>query len=90
MDLAMAVLTLDIVDEVSTRIMLRGLLFMTPMTSDGFGMNSSPFCLPVGFDICDVPVATITGIGPMNGLGEFPLVDLIPVAAQAFRVIDTL
>jgi hypothetical protein len=90
MDFDMAVLTLNIVDEVGTGVMFRALLLMTPMTGDGFGMNFPPFCLSMGLDVCDVPVATITRIGSMNGLGKLPLVDLIPMAAQTFRVVDTL
>jgi hypothetical protein len=43
----------------------------------------------MGFDICDIIVATVTRVGPMNGLGKFPLADL-SVAAQAVRIVNTL
>jgi hypothetical protein len=41
------------------------------------------------FDICDIIVAAVTGVGPMNGLGKLPLADL-PVATQTFRIVNTL
>jgi hypothetical protein len=43
----------------------------------------------MGFDICDIIVATVTGVGPMNGLGKLPLADF-GVATQTFRIVDTL
>ena len=85
-----AILTLNIVDKVCTCIMLCPFLLMASMTGNGFSMNSPPFCLPMGLDVCDVPVATIAGIGSMNGLGKLPLIDLIPMATETFRVVDTL
>jgi len=89
MDIFMAVLTLNIIDEVGTCIMFCPFLFMAPMTGNRFGMNPRPFCLSVGLDISNVQVATVAGIGSMNGLCKFPLADLL-VATQTFRVVDTL
>jgi hypothetical protein len=43
----------------------------------------------MGFDVCDVVVATVTRVGSMNGLGKLPFVDYC-VATQAFRVVNTL
>jgi hypothetical protein len=43
----------------------------------------------MGFDICDIIVATVTGVGPMNGLGKFPLADF-SVATQTLRIVNTL
>jgi hypothetical protein len=43
----------------------------------------------MGFDICDIIVATVTRVGAVNGLGKFPLADL-RVTAQAFRIINAL
>jgi hypothetical protein len=43
----------------------------------------------MGFDICDIPVATVTGVGSMNGLGKLPLADF-SVTTQAFRIVNAL
>ena len=43
----------------------------------------------MGFDIRDVPVATVAGVGSMNGLGKLPLADF-SVAAQTFGIVNTL
>jgi hypothetical protein len=71
----MAVFALYVIDEMRTCVMLRPFLLMTSMTGDRFGMNLPPLCLHVGFDICNIPVATIAGVGSMNGLGELPFAD---------------
>jgi hypothetical protein len=88
-DVFMAVFTLNIIDKVGTRIMFCPFLFMAPMAGDRFRMNPCPLCLSVGLDISNVQVATVAGIGSMNGLCKFPLPDLL-VATQTFRVVDTL
>jgi hypothetical protein len=43
----------------------------------------------MGFHICDVIVATVAGIGSMNGLGKRPLLDF-SVATQTFGIVNTL
>jgi hypothetical protein len=44
----------------------------------------------MGFDISNVPMTTITGVGPMNGLNKFFLTDFIPMASEALGVVDEL
>jgi hypothetical protein len=84
----MAVLTLYVIDEMSARIMFCPFFLMTSMAGDGFGMNSPPLCLHMGFDIRDIPVATVTGVGSMNGLGKLPFTDFL-VATQTFGIVNT-
>jgi hypothetical protein len=84
-----AVLALNVIDEMGTRIMFCPFLFMTSMTGDWLAINSRPSCLHMGFDISDIPVTTIAGVGSMNGLCKFPLADLF-VAPETFGVVDTL
>jgi hypothetical protein len=43
----------------------------------------------MGFDIRDIIVATVTRVGPMNGLGKLPLADF-SVATQTFGIVNTL
>jgi hypothetical protein len=84
-----AVLALNIIDEMGTRIMFCPFLFMTSMTGDWLGIDSRPSCFHMGFDISYIPVTTVAGIGSMNGLCKFPLTYLF-VATQTFGVVDTL
>jgi hypothetical protein len=42
----------------------------------------------MGFDICYIPVATIAGVGSMNGLGKLPFADFF-VTTQTFRIVNT-
>jgi hypothetical protein len=86
--LFMTVFTLNVIDEMGARIMFYPFFFMTSMTGDGLCMNSSPFCFPMGFDIRDIPVTTVTGVGSMNGLGKLPFTDF-SMATQTFRVVYT-
>jgi hypothetical protein len=74
-DVFMAVFTLNVIDEMGARIMFYPFFFMTSMTGDGFSMNSSPLCLHMGFDVGDIPVTTVTGVGSMNGLGKLSFAD---------------
>jgi hypothetical protein len=43
----------------------------------------------MGLDIRDIPVATVAGIGSMNGLSKLPFADFF-MATQTFRVVNTL
>ncbi len=70
-------------------IMLRPFLLMTSMARDRFRMNSCALGFGMGFDICDIIVATVAGVGAMNGLGKFPLADF-SVATQTVRIVNTL
>jgi hypothetical protein len=85
----MAVFALNVIDEMGACIMLRPLLLMTSMARDWFRVNSCPLCFGMNFDICDIIVAAVTGVGPMNGLGKLPLADFI-MAGQTFRIVNTL
>lgn len=87
-DVLMAILTLNIVDEMGAGVMFRPFLLMTPMAGHRLSMNSSPFSFRMGFDIRNIPVAAIAGIGSVNGLGKLPLIDLT-MTAQAIGVINT-
>src|SRR4030042_5575883 len=88
MDIFMAVFALNIVDEVGAPVMFCPRLLMAAMAGHWFHMNLRPLCLRMGFHIRNVPVAAIAGVGSMNRLGEFSLIDLIAVATEAFRIID--
>jgi hypothetical protein len=88
-DALMAVFALNVVDEMGACIMFRPFLFVTSMTRHRFRMDFRPFGLGMNFDICDIVVATVAGVGSMNGLGKFPLADF-RVAAQTFRIVNTL
>jgi len=87
MNPCMTILALNVVDEMGTCIMLCPLFFMASVTGDRFGMNLCPFSLQMFLDICDIPVTTITRIGPMDGLGKLSFTDF-RVAPEAFRVIN--
>ena len=88
-DVFVAVFALNVIDEMGACIMLCPFLLMTSMAGDRFGMNSCPLCFGMGFDIRDIIVATVTGVGSMNGLGKLPLADF-SVATQTFRIVNTL
>jgi hypothetical protein len=87
-DLFVAILTLDFVDEVGAGVVFRGLSFVTSVAGDGFRVDLRPFGLYMSFGVGNVPMATITRERSMNGLCKLPLSDLFPVASEAFGVID--
>lgn len=89
MDIFVTVLTLDVIDKMGARIMFRPFFLMASMTGDRLGMDSTPFGLPMGFDVGDIPMTTVTGVGSVNGLGKLPLTDF-GMATEAFGIIDTL
>src|SRR4030067_3389734 len=72
-NLFMAILTLNIVDEMGTGIMLCRFFFMATMTGDRLGMDSCPFCLDMVLDVGDIPVTTVTGVCSMDRLGKLSL-----------------
>jgi hypothetical protein len=72
----MAVFTLNFIDEMGAGIMFYPFFFMASMAGDLLGMNSSPFSFLMGFDIRNIPVATVARVGSMNGLGKFPFADI--------------
>ncbi len=88
-DVFMAVLALNVIDEMGACIVLCAFLLMTPMARDRFCMNSRTFRFGMGFNIRDIIVAAVTGVGSMNGLGKFPLADL-RMAAQTFGIVNAL
>jgi hypothetical protein len=87
-DVFMTIFTLNVINKMSARIMFCPFLLMTSMTGDGLAMNFSPFCFHVRLEICDIPVATVAGVGSMNGLGKLPFTDFL-VAAQTFGIVNT-
>jgi len=89
MDVFMAVFALNLIDKMGTRIMFCPFLLVTAMTGNRLSMNLPPFRFPMGFHIRDIPVATVAGIGSVNGLGKLPLTDF-GMATEAFGIIDTL
>ena len=88
MDLLVTILALDLIDEVGTGIMLRGLSLVTPVARDGFRVDLSAFGLYMGFDVYDVPMAAIARERSMNGLCKLSLSDLVPVTFEALGIID--
>jgi hypothetical protein len=88
-DLCMAVFALDIIDEMSACIMFCPFLLMASMAGDRLRMNSPPFGFHMSIDVRDIPVATIAGIGSVNGLGEFSLTDF-GMATETFGIVDAL
>jgi hypothetical protein len=58
-DIFMTVFTLNIIDKMGAGIMLCPLFLMTPVAGDRLRMNFAPLGFPMGFDIGDIPVATI-------------------------------
>jgi hypothetical protein len=59
MDLLVAVLALNLIDEMGTGIMLCPLFFVASMAGDRFRMDPSPFGREVALNIRNVPVASI-------------------------------
>ncbi len=88
-DILVAVFTLNVINEVGARIMLCPLLLMAAMTGDWLRMNSGTLRLRVGFDIGNIPMTAIAGIGSMDRLGELSFIDLVTMATEAFRIVDT-
>jgi hypothetical protein len=86
-DVCMTVFTLNVIDKMGARIMFCPFLLVTSMASNGFTMNPASLRFYMGVHIGDVPMATIAGIGSMDGLGELSFTDL-GMATEAFRVID--
>lgn len=84
MNVFVAIFALDVVDEVGACGILRSLLLVAAIAGDRFGL----FCLLMGFEICDIPMAAITGVGPMNGLCKLFLTDVAAMATQTFRVVN--
>lgn len=84
----MAVFALNVIDEVGACVMFSPLLFMTAMAGHGLCVNSGALCLSMGFHICNVPVAAITGVGSMDGLGKFSFIDLIAVTTETIGIIN--
>jgi hypothetical protein len=41
----------------------------------------------MGFDIRNIPVATIAGVSSMNGLGKLPLTDFL-MATETFGIVN--
>jgi hypothetical protein len=87
-DVFVAVLTLNVIDEVGTRIMFCSFLFMASMAGDWLGINPCSSYLHMGFDIRNIPVTAIAGVGSVNGLSELSLTNF-PMATETFGVIDT-
>ena len=87
-NLFMAVLALDLVDKMNARIVFGPFLLVTTMAGHGLAVDFGALCLDVLLEIGDIPVAAITGICSMNRLGKLSIIDLIPMAAEALRIID--
>jgi hypothetical protein len=88
MDVRMAVRTPHIVDKMGTGVMFGSCDLMASMAGDPFGLDSPPLCR-MFFDIGDIPVAAIAGIGSMDRLGESGYIDIF-MTFQALGVVDTL
>jgi hypothetical protein len=84
----MTVFTLNIINKMYTGIMFGPFPLMTSMTGNWLGINLCALCLHMRFDICDIPVATVAGVGPMNRLGKLPFTDFF-MATQTFGIVNT-
>jgi hypothetical protein len=62
--------------------------FMASMAGHWLRMNFRSLGLQMTLQIRNIPVTAIAGETSMNGLSKFPLIDLLGVAANAFRVVD--
>ncbi|NIS60454.1 MAG: hypothetical protein GTO13_07100 [Proteobacteria bacterium] len=82
MDLHMAVRAPHIIDEVGAGIVFGPLDLVASVAGDWLGLDFPALCR-VFLDISDIPVAAITGIGTVDRLGEFGLIDSF-MALQAF------
>jgi len=89
MNPCMTVLALDFVDKMGTGIMFRPFFFVTSVTGYRFGVNPCPFGLQMFLDIRNIPVTTVTRIGPVDGLGKLSFTDL-RVTTEAFGIINAL
>jgi hypothetical protein len=83
-NLLVAVSTLHFIDKMGAGIVLCRFFFMATMAGDRLCMDSGPFSLNMVFNLCDIPVATVAGVCPMNRLGKLPLADLLSMTAQTF------
>ena len=88
MDVRMAVRTPHIVDKMGTGVMFGPCDLVAPVAGDPFGLDSPSLCR-MFFDIGDIPVAAIAGIGSMDRLGESGYIDIF-MTFQALGVVDTL
>jgi hypothetical protein len=82
-NLCVTVFTLYVVDKMGACIMFCPFLLMASMAGDRLSVDSTPFCFHMSIDVRDIPMATIAGIGSVNGLGEFPFADF-GMATQTF------
>ena len=80
MDISVALLAFDIVQEVNACIVLRALLFVATMTGHRFGLNLATFrFFAVAFNVKNIPVAAIAGEGAVDGLNERFLRNRVPL-----------
>jgi hypothetical protein len=89
-DLHVAVLTLNVVDEMGTGIVLRGFFLVATMTRERLEMDFGAFCQDVLIGVRDIQMATFARVCPMDRQRKFPLADLISMTAETFRVIHAL
>ena len=89
-NILVAVLALDVIDEVDAGIMFRALFLVTTVAGDGLGVNPGPLGLDVDVEVDDIPVTAVARVRSMDRLSELLFVDLIPVTPQAFGIVDAL
>ncbi len=85
-DLDVTVLAPDIINKVDTGIVFDALDLVTAMTCHGFDLNTSPSG-GMFIDIGNIPVAAVTGIGTVDGLNEFHLINFL-VTFKTRGIVD--
>ncbi len=89
-NLRVAILALDVIDEMRAGIVLGGLFFMATMAGERLNMQPGSLCEDVLIDVHDIQMATVARVCAVGRLAKFPLVDLISMTAETFGVIRAL
>jgi hypothetical protein len=88
MDVAVAVLALNLMSIMGTRIMFRSLLLVAAMAGGRLRFRLGSPCLLMLVDISHVLMAACAGVGCMNGSQEFLFIDFLAMATQTIAVGD--
>jgi hypothetical protein len=88
MDVAVAVLALNLMTIVSTGIMFRSLLLVTTMAGGRLRFRLGSSCLFMLINVGYVLMAAYAGIGCMDGSQKFLFIDFLAMATQAIAVGD--
>jgi hypothetical protein len=86
MDVAVAVLALNLMAIVGTCIMFRSLLLVTAMAGGRLRFRLGSSCLLMLIDVGYVLMAACAGVGCMDGNQKFLFIDFLAMATQAIAV----